>query len=129
MAEIRTAIPEEVDAYLDALVQKGLFFEQSRTGAGGTCQLRKRNRYLLPGVRRGERVRARRSIVSGRVRPRICRAGRHGGGHRLRGRSSARGGNPRKVEALARRKENPVAWRAFGSRVRRSCRRRGARRG
>src|SRR5207249_4249136 len=25
MAEIRTAIPEEVDAYLDALVQKGLF--------------------------------------------------------------------------------------------------------
>src|SRR2546422_9740636 len=25
MAEIRTAIPEEVDAYLDALVQKGVF--------------------------------------------------------------------------------------------------------
>src|SRR5207247_10289113 len=109
--------------------EERLFFEKRRTGAGGACQLRKRTRYLLPGFRGEERVRARRSIVSGRVRPRICRAGRHGGGHRLRGRISARGGNPRKVEALARRKENPVAWRAFGSRVRRSCRRRGARRG
>src|SRR5438128_11136324 len=129
MAEIRTAIPEEVDAYLDALVQKGVFSNKAELVRAALVSYVNATGTFFQGFDAENVFAPRWSTVSGRVRTRIRRAGRHGGGHRLRGRSSARGRNPRKVEALARRKENPVAWRAFGSRVRRSCRRRGARRG